>query len=445
LKKVSHTDVVVVGAGVAGLAAARQLREKGVRVTVLEARPRIGGRILTARHPRSPVALELGAEFLHGEAPETRAIADAAGLLAVDVCGERYRAAHGRLSKVEDFWGSLDRILGQADARRTPDRPLAALFAERPGGAPFARDRALARQFVEGFHAAELDRISERAVAQGGNPGADESEQRMARLVDGYDRVPAWLAEPLGSALRLRHVVTAIDWQPGRVRVSARHPGGAVDIVARAAIVSLPISLLHEGVQGRGAVSFSPELPPATREAGSRLAMGHVARIGVLLDHPLAEIVGERRGALLGRTAFLHTSGEAVPVWWPQYPLRSGLMIGWAGGPAAMALLTEPRRLAERAIGSLVSALGLDRRTIARHLLGTFFHDWQRDPYSRGAYSYPLVGGADAAKRLSRPVRGTIFLAGEATDAEGRNGTVHGAIASGKRAASQAAHALGRI
>jgi monoamine oxidase len=444
LKRPIRTDVVIIGAGVAGLAAARQLREKGVRFVVLEARSRIGGRILTAWHPGSPLPIELGAEFLHGDAPETRAIVDAAGLRVVDICGDRYRAAHGRLSKTEDFWGRIDRILGQADARRTPDRPLAALFAERPGGSRFAEDRTLARQFVEGFHAAELDRISERAVAEGGNPGADETEQRMGRLVDAYDRVPGWLAEPLGPTLRLRHIVTAVDWKPGRVQVAARSPGGMAEIVARAAIVSLPISLLHEGVRGRGAVAFSPGLPSATREAASRTAMGHVTRIGVLLDRPLAEIVGERRRGKLGSAAFLFAPGEAVSVWWSQYPLRSGLMIGWAGGPAAMALLSEPRLLVERAIGSLVSAVGLDRRTIARHLLGTFFHDWQRDPFSRGAYSYPLVGGADAAKTLSRPVGGTIFLAGEATDAEGRNATVHGAIASGKRAASQVERALGQ-
>jgi monoamine oxidase len=441
----SRTDVVVIGAGVAGLAAARQLREKGVRVIVLEARPRIGGRILTARHPASSAAIELGAEFLHGDAPELRGIADAAGLLAVDVDGERYRAAHGRLTKVEDFWGRLDRILGQAEARRAPDRPLAALFAERPGGTRYAEDRALARQFIEGFHAAELERISERAVAEGGNPAEDESEQRMARFVDGYDRVPEWLAEPLGAVLRLRHLVTAIDWKPGRVRVAARHPEGAIEIHAKAVVVTLPISLLHDGVRGRGAVSFTPELPAATREAASRVAMGHVARIGVLLDRPLGEIVDGRRGATLGRTSFLHTDGEAVPVWWTHYPLRSGLMTGWAGGPAAMELLSDFRRFPHRAIGSLARALGLHRRTVARHLVGTFAHDWRHDPFSRGAYSYPLVDGADAAKTLSRPVHRTVFLAGEATDAAGSNATVHGAIASGRRAASQVQRTLGRI
>src|SRR5258705_426547 len=309
--RISRTDVVIVGAGVAGLAAARRLHERGLRVTVLEARSRIGGRVFTRHDPRSPLPIELGAEFLHGAATQVRTLVDEARLREVEIAGGRWRAAHGRFMRLEDSWHRLDRVLGQATARE-PDRPLSALFAERPGGHRFAADRRLAREFVEGFHAAEIDRISQHAVASGGNPGRDPDDQRMARLVDGYG-----------------------------------------------------------------------EIPPAL----------------------------------------------ARPVWWTSYPLRSGLVVGWAGGPAAMALGREPRQLAARAVASLADTFGLDRRTVRRHLVGTHHHDWTRDPFSRGAYSYPLVGGSGAAEALSRPVQGTVFFAGEATDEEGRTATVHGAMA----------------
>jgi monoamine oxidase len=116
--------------------------------------------------------------------------------------------------------------------------------------------------------------------------------------------------------------------------------------------------------------------------------------------------------------------------------------VGWAGGPAAIALGAAPRELKERAVRSLADTFGIDRRTVERHLVATFYHDWSRDPFSRGAYSYVLVGGTDAAEMLSRPARGTLFFAGEATDPEGRTGTVHGAIATGQRAAAQVARAL---
>lgn len=438
------TDVVVIGAGVAGLAAARALSEAGHRVLLPEARSRIGGRVFTARHSRSTVPIELGAEFLHGDAEETRDVLDAAGLLAVDIKADRLLAAHGRLRKVEDFWPRIDRILSRADARRTPDRPMSKLFAERPGGSRFADDRTLAREFVEGFHAAELDRISERSVASGGNPGEDPAEQRMARVVDGYDRVPEWLAGASRQFILLGHLVTRVEWAHGRVQVSARGPGGDVSIRARAAIVTLPISLLQDSARGRGVIEFSPALPARVREAASRVTMGHVHRIGLLFDRPFAGFVDERLGRRLASTAFIHARGVAIPVWWTSYPLRSGLVVGWAGGPAAIALDGSRRAFETDAIRSLGDALGIDERTLRAHLVKSFAHDWTRDPLSRGAYSYSLVGGADAAKELSRLIGHTIALAGEATDAEGRTATVHGAIATGRRAAKQVLRALGR-
>jgi monoamine oxidase len=440
----SSTDVVIVGAGVAGLAAARRLHEHGVRVILLEARQRIGGRIFTVRDRRSSVPIELGAEFLHGDAPETFDIVDKAGLTAVAIEGDRWRAAHGRLSRLDDFWTRLDRILGQAKASRTPDRPLAALFAEGPGGRRFAEDRTLAREFVEGFHAAELDRLSERAVASGGNPGDEPAQQHMTRLIDGYDAVPRSLAAPVHSFLRLGERATAIDWTAGRVRVTAhRADGEASSVTGRAAIVTLPISLLHPSVRGRGAIAFTPDVG-AVRQAASRVAMGQVQRLTLLLDRPLIEMVGERRKERLSRTTFFHASGLDIPVWWTSFPLRTSLVVGWAGGPAAMAVGAEPDRLVARGLSSLVDALGISRRVLDRHLVRSFVHDWSRDPYSRGAYSYAMVGGSDAAQALARPVRGTLFFAGEATEVEGRTGTVHGAIATGYRAAQQAHRALSR-
>lgn len=438
----ARTDVVIIGAGVAGLAAARRLHERGVRVLVLEARGRIGGRILTVRDKRTPMPIELGAEFLHGDAPEVREIADAARLTAVSIEGDRWHASHGRFTLLDDYWERIDRVLGRACASRTPDRALSALFAERPGGHRFARDRALAREFVEGFHAAELDRVSERAIAGGGNPGESREEQRLARLIEGYDTIPERLAEPVRASLRLGAVVSRIDWSRGKVTVRAKSvDGGNSTISAKAAIVTIPLSLLQAGARGRGAVELTPDVPHI-RAAASRLTMGHVQRVGVLLDRPLAEVMRTRRSDRFARTSFVQTSGIDVPVWWTSYPLRTGLLIGWAGGPAAIALAIEPGRIVRRARHSLARLFDVAPRVIERHLVRTFFHDWTHDPYSRGAYSYPLVGGSDAAKELARPAQGTLFFAGEATDAEGRNGTVHGAIASGHRAAVQTYRAL---
>ena len=440
----SRTDVVIVGAGVAGLAAARHLRAAGVRVIVLEARNRVGGRILTLRDRRSPIPIELGAEFLHGEAEEIREIADAAGLSVIDIGGDRWRAAHGRFSRFDDFWEAIGRILGHADASRQPDRPLSELLAEKPGGHRFAKDRTLAREFVEGFHAAELNRISERAIADGGNPGDDPSEQRIGRLSDGFEPLVKWLASPLDSAIRLERVVSDIDWSVGRVRVSARRPRGGKELVdARAAIITVPVSLLHAGVAGPGSLKITPEVP-SVREAAACAAMGHVQKVALLLDAPLVEMLDERNQQRLTRLSFMHASGVVVPVWWTSYPARSGLVIGWAGGPAAISLDANARKLPDLAVTALADAVGLGKRALTRHLVRTFTHNWTRDPYSRGAYSYAVIGGSDVGKRLSRPVHSTLVFAGEAANHEGRTGTVHGAIASGYHAAEQVLRVMGR-
>ncbi|MBK5186884.1 MAG: FAD-dependent oxidoreductase, partial [Gemmatimonadaceae bacterium] len=170
------TDIVVVGAGASGLAAARALRERGVRVEVLEARDRIGGRIFTHRDARAPAPIELGAEFMHGSAPEVMAIVREAGLLAVDVNGDRWERRGRHRVPSGDFWGRLEHIMSRMSASRDPDRSFHEFLAASPGGRRFARDRALAREFVENFHAADTLRISERALAKGGSPHGDAAE-----------------------------------------------------------------------------------------------------------------------------------------------------------------------------------------------------------------------------------------------------------------------------
>jgi monoamine oxidase len=112
------------------------------------------------------------------------------------------------------------------------------------------------------------------------------------------------------------------------------------------------------------------------------------------------------------------------------------MMVGWQGGPRALAFAGRSHKeIEDQAISSLAKNLKVSRQRVASHVSASWTHDWQSDPYSRGAYSYPRVGGTNAAKHLARSIQSTIWLAGEAADAEGRNGTVHGAIGSGRRAA----------
>src|SRR5678815_4278630 len=202
-----RVDVVIVGAGVAGLATAQRLAEAGATTVILEARGRIGGRIHTIRDDRTPIPIELGAEFMHGSAPELVEITRRRNLVVCDIHGERWSSERGKLKPMDDddFWKQLERVMGRLDPERTPDRSFQEFLDGKPGGASLARERRIAGEYVEGFHAADLSRVSERALADGGAPEGEEGE-RQARILDGYDQVPLALAAS-APGVRLAHVV----------------------------------------------------------------------------------------------------------------------------------------------------------------------------------------------------------------------------------------------
>ena len=447
-------DVVIIGAGVAGLAAARRLAQAGATATVLEARDRIGGRIHTVRDERTPLPIELGAEFLHGSAPEVVEIVRSSKLVVSDIHGDRWSAERGKLKPLdeEDFWSDLDRIMRRLDPKRTPDRSFQEFLDTKPGGASLARQRSLAREYVQGFHAADLTRISERALADGGAP-EDEDEQRQARILDGYDRVPLALA-PAVDGVRLSHVVHEVAWEPGAVEVRYSHREHASAVTARAAIITVPLGVLQQ-TAGPGAIAFTPEVD-ATRRAASQLAMGTVGRMTLLFREPFWEARAIRRktgGRSLAELSFLHSFDDDVPTWWTAGPVRAATLVGWVGGTKAERLVTRgPDEVEARAVAAIGRLFGMRRRRVESLVEQCWYHDWHADPFTRGAYSYALVGGSTAAKRLGSPVARTLFFAGEAADTEGRTGTVHGAMGTGYRAAAsvlrltnQPRHLAGRM
>jgi monoamine oxidase len=146
----------------------------------------------------------------------------------------------------------------------------------------------------------------------------------------------------------------------------------------------------------------------------------------------------EGRAEELTKLAFLHAPDELMPTWWTRLPVRAPVLVGWAGGPRAEELSAEGGRfIFDQALESLSGILGVGRKRVEGLLEETYTHDWRSDPLSRGAYSYVPVGSLQAQATLARPVGDRLFFAGEATNTEGHCGTVHGAIASGFRAARE--------
>src|SRR4051812_2761109 len=235
----SECEVIILGAGAAGLSAARSLTRAGVDVQILEARDRTGGRVLTHYDDRCPVAIEMGAEFIHGDAPSTRALLEEARLAWYDADGQQWRAQNGRLVRAEKFFDRIGRVMKKLD-RNDPDRTFAEFLAEEPGGRRLAQDRKLAERFVQSFHGADPSIIGAKSLAQQGDPSEDETIEKTARPIGGYHPMIAHLEREVSDLILLQHVVTRVEWQRGSVRVFAN------DRVfeARAAIITLPIGVL---------------------------------------------------------------------------------------------------------------------------------------------------------------------------------------------------------
>jgi monoamine oxidase len=444
-------DVLVLGAGVAGLAAARTLAAAGRRVLVLEARDRVGGRVHTLRPDGLAAPVELGAEFVHGTPPQLWAVLDAARLRVVDAAEEHVTLDDGRLVERDDFSGVLEAVLGALDAERAgPDRSFADFLQARFGDEAHADARRLAAMYVEGYHAAPIADAGVHGLARA-EQAASGNDQAF-RVIDGYDRVVAWLHEGPGPApeVRLRTVAHRVRWRAGHVRVEAHGPDSRTEWVfdAAACIVTLPVGVLAARGREEGSVAFEPELDDK-REALARIGAGHVTRVVLQFRRRFWE---ERAGVPAldpdvdpQGLSFIHAPEQPVPVWWTQRALRAPVLVAWVGGPRGVALGTLDRdALVDTCLASLAATLGREVGEVREEFVAAFTHDWSHDPFARGAYTYARVGGADAGARLAAPLHDTLFFAGEATAAGGNTGTVHGALESGERAAHEVLAALAR-
>lgn len=412
-------DVVVIGAGAAGLAAARTLHDAGARVAVVEARPRIGGRIWTERScGRYPI--ELGAELIHGAQTSTVELAQAAGLTLDEV--DRYNGLR---------WGAPARPVNELP----PDDPArqaitqaravwSALAARYPDG---AEDRSLADELRHNGLTPAAIAIADVVLAQtccaeaeslscldaAREQRVDRAGPREFRLRERYDTLLGWLARDLD--LRLGQPVRAISDHGDRVTV---HTTAGI-ITARRCIVTVPVAVLAAGM-----IRFDPPLSARKQAAIAAFRTRPATKHFFWFDAPLWD----------AGFAYAAHNGLFARWWTPAHPdLAAPLLCCYVTAERAAALDRLPdATVRELGLAELGRLLGRD--DVAAHCIGFRRYRWAADEYARGGYAH-LPPGMAWARPVLAAAAGNLHFAGEATAHDSNPQTVHGAIDSGRRAA----------
>lgn len=420
--------VMVIGAGAAGLAAARALADAGLAVEVLEARDRIGGRVFTSGHwPDLPV--DIGASWIHGATgnPVT-ALAQQIGAPTLATSydsGEVYisptLAKAGLLEPDTARWAAyVDAALASA-RRRKADISLAQAMTAAPEWRTLtATERADLGFYVSATYETEwgvtADRLSARTLDDG-----ELFEGPDLLLPQGYSRIMAHLAE--GLAIRTKTAVTAIRLPSQGVTLQA----GGADRQAAAVVVTVPL-----GVLKAGKITIEPGLPERMQTAVDRLEMGVLSKSFFRFDKafwPTDVDWHEYVGTAAGRWSEWVSFAKAGA------PMLLGFNVG---EHARVVEAANPQQIIDEATPVLREMFGA--KTPAP--TDVFTSSWSSDPWALGSYSVNSVGSSVADREaLGAPLDSRIFWAGEATEVD-YHSTVHGAILSGRRAAAEVIEAL---
>lgn len=406
--------IVVVGAGAAGLMAARELARTGRRVTILEARERCGGRIHPLPVAQFGYAADAGAEFVHGEAPVTRALLREAKLSLQIIEGTQWSFDGTELSR-DSRLDPHEADLQAALEALKDDLTVADFLRQHFAADAYASMRRSIERMVEGYDAADPERASTLALRE---EWMDGGLHTQARIVGGYGALVEFLVAECrrhGVVFRLGCAVSAIEEEGGTARVHCAT--GDVQACDRV-ILTVPLPLLRE--------IALPDSARAQAAAADDIGYGNVIKILLRFATPWWR---DRRAELADMTFLL--SEQPIPVWWTRHPDRHPVLTGWFGGPRTVELAQlDPQALVDAGISSLAAMFGLPRADLAHDVVAAEATNWAHDRFARGAYSWATPRTRAAQAVLAR-ADGVVLFSGEALYRGRDMGTVEAALASG--------------
>ena len=427
-----ETEIIIIGAGAAGLLCARELAKAGRRITILEARERPGGRIHTITDSNFPLPVELGAEFVHGDLFLTKKLLNEAKLEFYQTKGDLWRSEKGAFVEQEDFIENIDEVIKQLKKLST-DIGVADFLDTYFDGEKYVMVRKTLRSFVEGYDAADSRLASSFALLQE-LLGEDDKQYRIR---NGYIELIDYLVYQCiasGVIIQYQAAVKEIEWKAAKVKV-IDHSGNA--FIASKAVITVPLGVL----QGSPGLTFSPEINEV-QKAIDRLGFGSVIKVVLNFDEPVWKAATNTGAVKRSDPGFIF-SDAIIPTWWTQIPEKNGMITGWLAGPKAGRLQHESdEKIFSLALESLAVIFNIPRKDLHSKLLGRFVTNWSTDECSKGAYSYETIHSKKAKATISTPIDNTLYFAGEAYYDGPESGTVEAALVSGERTATKILESL---
>lgn len=415
-------DVIVIGAGAAGLMAALEIALTGRTVGVAEAAERCGGRMNTV-YTKETYPIELGAEFVHGDLPITLDLLKKAGAKTTAVRGSFWQHKEGRLCPQEDTVEDQN-ILEKKFGELKEDIPVAAFLSTHLAGDKFEALRFSLENYVQGYYAADPARSSTFALRDELSEGAEKNY----RIEGGYQKLVDYLEAQCrnkGVQFFFSETVKKVSWKKDEAVVETGKN------LYTASKVLLTVSV---GVLAAERIAFAPALPDKVA-AAKRLGFGRVVKVILEFEAAFWKDKSLTNGKDVSDLNFLF-SEEAIPTWWTQHPKKEAVLVGWLGGPGAEAFASSDKTAVEqKALSALSRIFNLDVLHLSQKLRSSHFYNWQSDPHVCGAYSYEVVNGEALQKTVLLPADDTVYFAGEGLHHGSEIGTVEAALQSGQTVA----------